>query len=163
MNLKNKFCRSVDLATFTPPLTKIPGSAPETKNKGRSLWDLLAQKQLSVHRNKFLSFCVWEVSTKISPNVPPKKLGMYLWASQKSVGQHHLLWCPKNRLIMVRKLPLLGTSCWVFLAACLLPAIFLEKRAALEICHSSFRAIWIHIQHYSIISSNDEDRYQLLY
>ena len=28
MNLKNKFCRSVDLATFTPPQTKIPGSAP---------------------------------------------------------------------------------------------------------------------------------------
>ena len=28
MILKNKFCRSVDLATFTPPLTKIPGSAP---------------------------------------------------------------------------------------------------------------------------------------
>ena len=28
MNLKNKFCRSFDPATFTPPLTKIPGSAP---------------------------------------------------------------------------------------------------------------------------------------
>ena len=28
MILKNKFCRSVDLATFTPPLSKIPGSAP---------------------------------------------------------------------------------------------------------------------------------------
>ena len=28
MNLKNNFCRSVDLATFMPPLTKIPGSAP---------------------------------------------------------------------------------------------------------------------------------------
>ena len=29
MNLKNKFCRSVDPATLTPPLTKIPGSAPD--------------------------------------------------------------------------------------------------------------------------------------
>ena len=29
MNLKNKFCRSVDPASFTPPLTKIPGSAPD--------------------------------------------------------------------------------------------------------------------------------------
>ena len=28
MILKNRFCRSVGLATFTPPLTKIPGSAP---------------------------------------------------------------------------------------------------------------------------------------
>ena len=28
MNLKNKFCRSVDPSTLTPPLTKIPGSAP---------------------------------------------------------------------------------------------------------------------------------------
>ena len=28
MNLKNKFCCSVDIATFTPPLTEIPGSAP---------------------------------------------------------------------------------------------------------------------------------------
>ena len=28
INLKNKFCRSVDPATFTPALTKIPGSAP---------------------------------------------------------------------------------------------------------------------------------------
>ena len=32
MNLKNKFCRSVDLATLTPPLTKISGSAPVNHN-----------------------------------------------------------------------------------------------------------------------------------
>ena len=30
MNLKNKFCRSVDPATFTSPLTKIHASAPGT-------------------------------------------------------------------------------------------------------------------------------------
>ena len=28
MNLKKKFCRSVYPATFTPPVTKISGSAP---------------------------------------------------------------------------------------------------------------------------------------
>ena len=28
MNLKHKFYRSVDPATCTPPLTRIPGSAP---------------------------------------------------------------------------------------------------------------------------------------
>ena len=28
MNLKNKFCQSVDPANFMPPVTEIPGSAP---------------------------------------------------------------------------------------------------------------------------------------
>ena len=36
MNLKNKFCRSVDPATCTPPLTKIPGSAPDIARCAKS-------------------------------------------------------------------------------------------------------------------------------
>ena len=34
MNLKNKFCRLVDPATFKPPLIKIPGSAPGMQHAG---------------------------------------------------------------------------------------------------------------------------------
>ena len=39
MNLKNKFCRSVGLAIFTSPLTKIPGSAPVHTVLNKVLFD----------------------------------------------------------------------------------------------------------------------------
>ena len=37
MNLKNKFCQSVELTAFTPPLTKIPGSAPVSRTEDQNI------------------------------------------------------------------------------------------------------------------------------
>ena len=87
-------------------------------------------RTLSVHRNKFLSFCLWEASAKICPKVPLKKHGMYLWASQKFVGQQHLFWCPWEQAHYGSKTAIVGGKLLSFLAACLLSAIFLEKKAA---------------------------------
>ena len=38
MNLKKKFCRSVNPATFTPPVTKISGSAPDIELSFKESW-----------------------------------------------------------------------------------------------------------------------------
>ena len=54
MNFKNKFCRSVDPATFTPPLTNIPGSAPAVNLKSYKISMFLCFKRKLWHQTLIL-------------------------------------------------------------------------------------------------------------
>ena len=67
MNLKKKFCRLVNFATFTPPVTKIPGSAPGGGHKR-------GQAPVIVYYMSFLTSVstwgvTWEGTSPISLNM----------------------------------------------------------------------------------------------